>query len=58
MRRSEIIVPLEIEQLFQVHCAELDTTSGLLDEDGAYSVLIALSAEECHGPHTFKKIQL
>ncbi len=59
MRTSEIIVPLDMDEVWQVHCEAMDTTSGIMTSNGAYNVLMVLqTTDPCKGPHVIRRIAL
>ncbi len=62
---SEIIIPEGVEEVFQVHCSETGLSSGILDETGAWNVMLVTSTDvaqenefACPGEHTMRRIQL
>ena len=65
VRTSEIIVPEEIDHVYQVHCSEDDTTSGILNETGAWNVAYIANGQDgrgpgmrCMGKHEIRRIAL
>lgn len=57
-RRSEIVVPDEVDELFMVKCMLNGQTTSLLTETGAWNVLTVLGGTDCPGEHRLLRVAM
>lgn len=60
-RKSEIIIPEELDHVYQIFCEENNAWTSILDETGAYNVLVVVGTDEvapCPGEHRLIKVVL
>lgn len=57
-RKSEIVIPEEMDEVFMIKCMENGQTTSILTETGAWNVLAVLDGTDCPGEHRLLRVDL